>query len=116
MNERIFALEAYVQFSEQAATVIEIIRTENSSIAVWGVKPGQTVQAHFHPDGQDTWVILRGTLTYFLGNGQNQTLTAGQVALAEKNQTHGAVNDGNEDVVFVSIYSAPQIGYAQSIP
>jgi len=116
MNERIFDLEAQVRFSEQAATVTEIIVTESSSIAIWGVKPGQQVQAHIHPDGQDTWVMLRGTLTYHLGNTQQQTLIAGQIALAEKNQVHGAINESSEDAVFVSIYSARQLGYEKATP
>ena len=85
MKSRLFALESHVRFSEQVATVTEIIETENSSIAIWGVKPGQMVQAHFHPDGQDTWVMLRGTLTYYLGNGESQVLNAGEVAIADKN-------------------------------
>ncbi|MBW4577353.1 MAG: cupin domain-containing protein [Aphanothece sp. CMT-3BRIN-NPC111] len=116
MNERIFALEAHVRFSNQEATVTEIVITENSSIAVWGVQPGQMVQAHYHPDGQDTWVMLRGTLTYSLGNGQSQTLGVGQIALADKTFIHGAVNEGTENAVFVSIYSAPQIGYVKALP
>jgi quercetin dioxygenase-like cupin family protein len=116
MKDRIFALEAWVRFSDIAAMVTEIIQTENASIAIWGVKPGQVVEAHFHPDGQDTWVMLRGTLMYYLGNGQSQSLNAGEVAIAEKNQIHGAVNDNSEDAVFISIYSAPQIGYEKASP
>ncbi|MEG4281917.1 cupin domain-containing protein [Microcoleus sp. A006_D1] len=112
----ILALEAYVRFSDRVATVTQIIETENASIAIWGVKPGQIVQGHFHPDGQDTWVMLRGTLTYYLGNGESQSLNAGEVAIAEKNQIHGAVNENSEDAVFVSIYSAPQIGYKKASP
>ncbi|MFB2838957.1 cupin domain-containing protein [Floridanema evergladense] len=116
IDSRIFAFETHVHFSEEAATVTEIIQTENSSIAIWGVKPGQIVQAHSHPDGQDTWVMLRGTLTYYLGNSQSQTLNAGEIAIAEKNQIHGAVNENSEDAVFISIYSAPQIGYEKASP
>jgi len=116
MNERIFALESHVRFSDKAATVTEIVITENSSIAIWGVRPGQKVQVHSHPDGQDTWVMLRGVLTYNLGNGESQTLKAGEIALADKSQVHGAVNQGTEDAVFISIYSAPKIGYAKASP
>ncbi|MGL5061603.1 MAG: cupin domain-containing protein [Microcoleus sp.] len=116
MKTRIFPLEADVRFSDEVATVTEIIQTENASIAIWGVKPGQIVEAHYHPDGQDTWVMLRGTLTYYLGNGQSQILNAGQVAIAEKNQIHGAANDSSEDAVFISIYSAPKIGYEKALP
>lgn len=114
VNPRIFELEAYVRFSDQSATVTEIIQTENSSIAIWGVKPGQIIQAHYHPDGQDTWVMLKGTLSYYLGNDKTQVLKPGEVAIAERTQIHGGVNDSSEDAVFVSIYSAPQIGYKKA--
>ena len=115
MNERIFSLESYVRFSDESAPVTEIIQTENSSIAIWGVKPGQIVQAHLHPDGQDTWVMLRGPLTYYLGNGESQSLNTGEIAIADQHQIHGGVNNSNEDAVFVSIYSAPQIGYEKAL-
>lgn len=116
MEARIFTLETHVRFSDQGATVTEITQTDNSSIAIWGVKTGQIVQAHCHPDGQDTWIMLRGTLTYYLGDGQSRSINVGQVAIAEKNQIHGAVNDGSDDAVFVSIYSAPKIGYQKASP
>jgi quercetin dioxygenase-like cupin family protein len=116
MNERIFALESHVRFSDKAARVTEVAVTENASIAVWGVRPGQMVQVHSHPDGQDTWVMLRGTLTYYLGNGESKILKASEIALADKTQIHGAVNEGIEDAVFVSIYSAPKIGYVKESP
>lgn len=114
--ERILDLEAYAHFSDEKAQVTEIVRTDHSSIAVWAVRPGQEVSAHLHPHGQDTWVVLRGTLTYYLGNGQTQRLSVGDCALANPSQIHGAINEGPEDAVFVSIYSAPEIGYAKSYP
>ena len=114
MNTRIFKLEAFVCFSDEKSVVTEVVKTQNSSIAVWGVRPGQVVEAHVHPDGQDTWFMQRGTLTYYLGNGQSQTLSAGQFAIADQGQVHGAINEGTEDAIFVSIYSAPDIGYAKA--
>ena len=59
--------------------------------------------------------MLRGTLIYYLGNDQSQVLNQGDVAIAEKNQIHGAVNNSNENAVFVSIYSAPHIGYKKEL-
>jgi len=116
MNERIFTVEDHVRFSDEKAVVTEIITTTSSSIAVWGVRPGQEVEAHFHPDGQDTWIMLRGTLTYYLGGGQKRTLSTGQVDVADRGEVHGAINEGNEDAVFLSIYSAPKIGYVKTSP
>lgn len=116
MDERIFALQSYARFSNQRAKVTQVVATENSSIAVWAVQPGQEVEPHIHPGGQDTWVMLKGTLTYYLGDGQRQILSVGQCAVADQSQIHGAVNEGTEDAVFVSIYSAPKIGYIKASP
>ncbi len=116
MHERIFDLQAYTQFSDHSARVTQVAITDNSSIAVWAIQPGQEVKAHFHPSGQDTWVMLQGRLTYYLGNGQRQTLSAGQCALADQSQIHGAVNEDKENAVFVSIYSASKIGYTKASP
>ncbi|WP_373481055.1 cupin domain-containing protein [Geminocystis sp.] len=116
MNTRIFALENYTRSNNKNATVTEITQTKNSSVAVWCVKPGQIVQPHYHPDGQDTWVMIKGILTYYLGDGQSQSLNVGDIALADKNQIHGAINESNEDAIFISIYSAPNIGYEKASP
>ena len=116
MNQRAFDPEAVVRFSDEKATVTEISITQHSSIAVWGVRPGQEVPAHIHPDGQDTWVMLRGSLSYYLGNGERTTIRAGQVDVAEHHQVHGAINDGGEDAVFLSIYSAPKLGWEKATP
>ena len=116
MSKRALDPETLVRFSDEKATVTEISITEHSSIAVWGVRPGQEVPAHIHPDGQDTWVMLRGSLSYYLGNGQRATIRAGQVDVAEHHQVHGAINDGGEDAVFLSIYSAPKLGWEKATP
>lgn len=105
-----------VRFSETKATVTELCITEHGSIAVWGVRPGQEVTPHSHPDGQDTWVMLQGELTYYLGSGERRTIRAGDVDVADCNQVHGAINEGTEDAVFVSIYSAPKLDWVKAVP
>jgi quercetin dioxygenase-like cupin family protein len=114
MKQRTFDPEALVQFSDAKATVTEIAVTGHSSIAVWGVRPGQEVPTHIHPDGQDTWIMIRGTLTYYLGDGQRKAIRAGQIDVADHHQVHGAVNEGSEDAVFISIYSAPKLGWEKA--
>ena len=99
MSQRILhALDA-VRFGADKATVTELSVTGSASIAVWGVRPGQEVPAHTHPDGQDTWVMLRGELTYYLGGGERRTIRAGDADVADKDQVHGAINTGSEDAV-----------------
>lgn len=104
-----------VRFSPEKATVAELCVTTSGSIAVWGVKPGQEVPAHLHPDGQDTWVMLRGELADYLGGGERRVIRAGDVDVADCHQVHGAVNEGSEDAVFVSIYSAPKLGWVKAV-
>ncbi|MFL9458369.1 cupin domain-containing protein [Tolypothrix bouteillei VB521301_2] len=115
-QNRTFDVEQLVRFSPEKATVTEIVITPHSSIAVWGVRPGQEVPAHIHPDGQDTWIVIRGELTYYLGNGQKKIISSGQIDIAEPLQVHGAVNEGTQDVVFLSIYSAPSLKVVPASP
>ena len=115
-TDRIFDVEKLVRFSQEKAIVTEIVITKYSGIAVWGVHPGQEVPAHTHPDGQDTWIIIRGELTYYLGNGEKKVISSGQIDIAEPLQVHGAINEGSEDVVFLSIYSAPSLKVIPASP
>jgi quercetin dioxygenase-like cupin family protein len=114
--QRTFDVEKSVRFSDEQAIVTEIVTTKYSSIAVWGVRPGQQVQAHTHPDGQDTWIVIRGELTYYLGDGHKKIISAGQIDVAEPFQVHGAINEGTEDAVFLSIYSAPTLKVITASP
>src|SRR5919202_6367208 len=111
LSERIFDVRNLVKFSDEKAKVTKITATENTMIFVWGVKPGQQVEAHIHPGGQDTWIIVQGELTYYLGNGRTKTICAGQIDVAPKGYVHGCVNESKQDAVFISIYSPKDIGF-----
>ena len=111
LSERIFDVRDLVEFSDEKAKVTQITTTENTIIFVWGVKPGQEVEAHTHPGGQDTWIMVQGELTYYLGNGKTKRIHAGQIDVASKNDTHGCINEGSEDAIFASIYSPRDTGF-----
>jgi len=111
-KERIFDAQKLARFSppsDERGKVTELTITQTQSIAVWGVRPGQKVPAHIHPDGQDTWIMVKGELTYQMGNGERRRIIAGQIDVAEHHEVHGALNEGKEDAIFVSIYSAPSL-------
>ena len=116
MDERIFTATDVVEFSDDRAKNKKLAQTDDSAVFVWGVKPGQEVPAHIHPDGQDTWIMIEGTLTYYLGNGETEQIEAGQVDVAPSEAVHGTVNETDEDAIFVSIYSDPAIGYEEVDP
>lgn len=112
IKKRTLDATALVQFSpatDSKGKVVEVAITESQSVAVWGVRPGQSVPAHLHPDGQDTWIMVKGELKYLMGNGERSAIRAGTIAVAEHHQIHGAINDGFEDAIFISIYSAPSL-------
>lgn len=113
MNDRIFTATELVEFSDEEAESKQIAETSDSAIFVWGVKPGQEVPTHLHPDGQDTWVMIQGTLTYYLGNGKTELIEAGQVDVAPKEIVHGGMNEGPDNAIFISIHSGPDIGYEE---
>jgi len=112
--ERVYVIKDIVKFSDEKATVTQVAATEHSIIFVWGVKPGQEVEAHIHPIGQDTWIMIQGELTYYLGNGKVKKIKAGQIDIAPKRIVHGAINEGKEDAIFTSIYSPRDIGYEKA--
>ena len=111
LSERIFDTRNLVRFSDEKAKVIQVTATENTMIFLWGVKPGQEVEAHTHPGGQDTWIMIEGELTYYLGNGKTKRIHAGQIDVAPKSEVHGCINEGKEKAVFISIYSPKEIGF-----
>ena len=58
-----------------------------------------------------TWIMVQSELTYYLGNGKTKTIRAGQIDVASKNYVHGCINEGNEDAIFVSIYSSRDMSW-----
>jgi len=113
-KNRIFTVKDVVLFSDEKALVTQVSSTDNMTIFVWGVKPGQEVEAHIHPKGQDTWIMIQGELTYYLGNGQTEKIKAGQIDVAPKDIVHGCINEGNEDAIFISVHSPRDIGFEKA--
>jgi quercetin dioxygenase-like cupin family protein len=111
LSERIFDVRNLVRFSDEKAKVLQVTTTDNTIIFLLGLKSGQEVEAHTHPGGQDTWIMMQGELTYYLGNGKTKRIHTGQIDVASKNEIHGCINEGNEDAIFVSIYSPREIGF-----
>lgn len=112
--KRVYEIKDMVKFSDERATVTQVAATDHSIIFVWGIKPGQEVEAHIHPKGQDTWVMIQGELTYYLGDGRTEKIKAGQIDVAPKKAVHGCYNTSKENAIFLSIYSPREIGYQKA--
>jgi quercetin dioxygenase-like cupin family protein len=71
------------------------------------------IAAHIHPLGQDTWTILAGTGEYILDEaGTTQTIRAGDIVVAPTACVHGVINTGEEPLIFISVVSPGEAGYA----
>jgi quercetin dioxygenase-like cupin family protein len=111
--KRIFKAADFLQPANGEPIRSVITESADAAIIAWVVLPGQSISAHVHPDGQDTWTILSGQGQYRVdANGNSAAIAAGDVVVAGRNEVHGVLNDGNEPLVFVSVVSPAAAGYA----
>jgi quercetin dioxygenase-like cupin family protein len=110
---RIFSVPEFVRPSDGEPIRSVVLETEESTIVVWHVRPGQEIAAHVHPHGQDTWTVLSGSADYYQGSGVVIQLKAGEIAVAKPGQVHGAKNtNSTEPFIFVSVVAPGNAGYA----
>lgn len=111
-NQRIFRSADYLQPADGEPIRSVVTTSAESTVVAWLVLPGQSIPAHIHPQGQDTWTILAGAGEYTLDqNGQTQRITAGDVVVAPTGCVHGVRNTGVEPLVFISVVSPAEAGY-----
>ncbi|PZV15393.1 MAG: cupin domain-containing protein [Leptolyngbya sp.] len=109
---RIFNSSQFFQPTDGEPIRSVISESDNAVVVVWYIKPGQTIPAHYHPNGQDTWTILAGKGEYYLDKaGATRAIAAGDVAIAPTGCVHGVINNGDEPLVFVSVVSPADAGY-----
>jgi quercetin dioxygenase-like cupin family protein len=110
---RRFCSHDYFQPNDAAAPIRSVMTESAEAVVVaWYVQSGQTITAHRHPHGQDTWTILRGTGEYVLDDGGSiQTIVAGDVVVAPIGAVHGVTNSSREPLIFISIVAPGAAGY-----
>lgn len=108
---RIFSVEDFIHPSEGEPFRSVVLQTDEAAIVVWHVAPGQEIEAHVHPHGQDTWTITAGEADYYKGGGETVRLKVGEIAVAKPGQVHGAKNSGTEPFIFVSVVTSIHAGY-----
>jgi quercetin dioxygenase-like cupin family protein len=109
---RVYRIEDFLQPNEGEPVRSVITESPDAAIVAWIVQPGQSISAHLHPDGQDTWTIISGRGLYRVDLTKDSTpIAEGDVVIARRNQVHGVFNDGDEPLVFVSVVSPAEAGY-----
>jgi quercetin dioxygenase-like cupin family protein len=111
-DERIFHSAAHFQPSAGEPLRTVVTQDVHAVVVAWIVMPGQTVAAHVHPHGQDTWTILEGEGDYRLdAAGATQPLRAGDIAVAPAGRVHGVTNRGAVPLKFISVVCPPEAGF-----
>jgi quercetin dioxygenase-like cupin family protein len=89
-----------------------ISESPESTIVAWYIQPQQSIPAHIHPQGQDTWTILAGQGEYYLDRaGARRSISKGDVVIAPTGSVHGVSNNSNEPLIFISVVSPSTAGY-----
>ena len=109
---RFFRIDDFMQASAGEPIRSVVVSTDSATVVAWLVLPGQTIAAHVHPHGQDTWTILSGTGDYqFDATGATRPILAGDVVIARAGEVHGVHNTGTQPLRFVSVVCPLDAGY-----
>lgn len=108
---RIFDAQAHMRPNSQQAERTVIAQSTEATVVGWHLLPGQRIEPHRHPHGQDTWVVLEGAAEYFLGDGDVRIVAEGDIVIAHAGEAHGARNIGAGPFIFVSVVAPAEAGY-----
>lgn len=111
-QDRVFDAADYFSAGENEPPRVVITETQDSAVVCWHVAPGQRIEIHSHPTGQDTWVVLAGSGNYYTSASlEALPLGPGFVAVARRGQVHGALNTGTVPLRFVSVVAPAESGF-----
>lgn len=111
-TKRFFKVDDFLQPTDGEPIRSVISESADAVIVAWHVKPGQTIPAHVHPTGQDTWTILSGQGQYQIAaTAASIPIAPGDVVVAHRGEVHGVYNNGSEPLVFVSVVAPAASGF-----
>jgi quercetin dioxygenase-like cupin family protein len=111
-ENRIFHSADFLQSTDGEPIRSVISESPESTIVAWYIQPQQSIPAHIHPQGQDTWTILAGKGEYYLDlTGTTRSIVKGDVVIAPIGSVHGVSNNSNEPLIFISVVSPSTAGY-----
>lgn len=110
--QRIFSSGDFLQASSGEPVRSVVTESPEATVVAWIVQQGQTIGAHVHPQGQDTWTVLSGRGEYRLdAEGSSRPLMPGDIAVAPVGAVHGVYNPHPEPLIFVSVVTPSDAGY-----
>jgi quercetin dioxygenase-like cupin family protein len=111
-ERRVFTASDHFREARPEPPRTVITETPHAAVVAWSVEPGQRIERHVHPLGQDTWIVLQGEGLYFTDRADaGVPLAPGSVAVAPAGAVHGALNTGKGLLRFVSVVSPALSGF-----
>jgi mannose-6-phosphate isomerase-like protein (cupin superfamily) len=81
---------------------------------VWRYEPGAKGRRHVHNLQEETFVVLSGTLSMYVGDPpERQDVPAGALIHVEPGTPLQSVNHGHEDLVVYAYGTPPESGHAK---
>ncbi len=66
------------------------------------VKPGDSIGEHQHLGEQEIFYFIKGS-GIVIDDGKKVEISAGDVMVTPNNASHGVINNGDEDLVFIAL-------------
>ena len=109
---RLFRSDKFFRAGLTEPPRVVVSETDDAAVVCWQVDPGQRIELHSHPSGQDTWIVLSGQGLYFeTPDSTGAPLGPGVIGVAPRGAVHGALNTGQEPLRFVSVVSPAESGF-----
>ena len=93
--------------ARHVAELSERVGFAHTRANLWRYEPGARGRRHRHPDQEETFVVLSGTLTMYLGEPpERHQAAAGGLIHVDARTPLQTVNEGDEDLL-VYVYGYP---------
>ena len=105
-------------FSNPGVVSRQLINPENSNservtITEVHLEIGASQPRHKHDTSEQIWYAVQGKGKLLLANDKEMLFTAGDVVRFEENDIHGLLNNGDTELIYISVTSPPiDFGYA----
>jgi mannose-6-phosphate isomerase-like protein (cupin superfamily) len=100
--------------ARHVAELSEVAAMEHTRANVWRYEPGAKGRRHRHPHQEETFVVLEGTLTMYVGDPPERVeVPPGGVIHVRARTPLQAVNHGREDLVLHAYGYPPEDEHAE---
>jgi quercetin dioxygenase-like cupin family protein len=100
--------------ARHVAELSEVAGFEHTRANVWRYEPGAKGRRHRHPQQEETFVVLSGTLSMYLGEPpQREDVPAGALIHVPPGTVLQSVNHGEEDLLVYAYGCPPESEHAE---